>query len=128
MTFIPSEDFGVNLVRNTPDGELHAGLHMDLCRAIDTIKLAVVLGKMVHAGGLSPRQRDAFAAQAGGLLATMLAENARAFIGSPHQSTMSSTRLYEAHARRARKCPCCKRQFRDGEPCTVGGCPMRGDF
>lgn len=25
------------------------------------------------------------------------------------------------------KCPCCQRDFKDGETCTKGGCPMGGD-
>lgn len=97
--FIPSESFGVNLVRMTPDGDLHAGWHIDLCRAVDMTKLHVVLDRMVKAGHLSPRQRDAFSAQAGGLLAIMLAENARSFIGSPSQSTAETVRLYGVASR-----------------------------
>jgi len=96
--FIPAEDFGVNLVRNTPDGELHAARHYKLCRAIDMTALAVVLNEMVETGFISRRQADAFDAQAGGLLATMLAENARSFIGSKEQSTASRVRRY-GHAR-----------------------------
>ena len=92
--FIPSETFGVNLVRNTPHGELHARRHYALCRAIDMTSLAVVLDDMVKDSHISQRQADAFAAQAGGLLATMLSENARAFIGSPAQSTAEKIRRY----------------------------------
>lgn len=97
--FIPCETFGVNLVRRTPDGDLHASRHMDLCRAIDMTKLNIVLDEMVEGGFLSQRQMDAFCAQAGGLLATMLAENHRSFIGSPVQSTAESVRLYGVEAR-----------------------------
>lgn len=97
--FIPNESFGVNLVHMTPDGDLHAQRHMDLCRAIDMTSLNVVLGEMVETGFLSQQQMDAFCAQAGGLLATMLAENHRSFIGSPSQSTAESIRLYGVAAR-----------------------------
>lgn len=77
MSFIPNETFGVNLVRNTPDGELHAERHMKLCCSIDMTSLSVVLNAMVKDGHVSRRQADAFSAQAGGLLATMLTENHR---------------------------------------------------
>jgi hypothetical protein len=97
MTYIPGESFGVNLVRNTPDGELHAERHMNLCRAIDMTSLAVVLNAMVKDRHISRRQADAFEAQAGGLLATMLSENHRAFIGSPVQSTAEVVRRYGAY-------------------------------
>jgi hypothetical protein len=96
--FIPNESFGVNLVRNTPDGELHAQRHFDLCRAVDMTSLAVVLEQMVKTAHISQRQADAFHAQAGGLLATMLSENARSFIGSPSQSTASKIRRYGIEA------------------------------
>lgn len=98
-TFIPAEDFGVNLVRNTPDGELHAQRHMDLCRAIDMTKLSIVLDEMVKTGFLSHYQREAFHSQAGGLLATMLAENHRSFIGSLKQSTGNKVRTYGINSR-----------------------------
>lgn len=94
MHFIAPEDFGVNLVRNTPDGELHAQRHFDLCRALDMTKLSIVLDEMVRTGFLSHHQSEAFRAQAGGLLATILAENARGFIGSPQQSSSEKTRTY----------------------------------
>jgi len=99
MSFIPSESFGVNLVRNTPHGELHAEWHMKLCRAVDMLGLAVVFNEMVEAGHISRRQADAFEAQAGGLLATMLSECARSFIGSPSQSTIETIRLYGVEAK-----------------------------
>jgi hypothetical protein len=92
--FLPNEDFGVNLVRMTPDGDLHAQRHMDLCRAIDMTGLSIVLSEMVRTGFLSPLQMEAFHAQAGGLLATMLAENHRSFAGSSAQSTISKVRTY----------------------------------
>lgn len=92
--FIPNESFGVNLVRNTPHGEQHAKWHMRLCRAVDMTSLAVVLNEMVTANHISRRQADAFEAQAGGLLATMLAECARSFIGSPAQSTSETIRQF----------------------------------
>lgn len=97
MTFIPGECFGVNLVRMTPDGDKHAERHMNLCRSIDMIGLAVVFNEMVRDGHISRRQADAFEAQAGGLLATILSENHRAFIGSPVQSTASTVRRYGAY-------------------------------
>lgn len=87
MTFIPPESFGVNLVGNTPDGELYAHRNYRLCRAIDMTSLSVVLDDMVKTGHLSRRLSDAFKAQAGGLLATMCSENNRSFIGSKNQST-----------------------------------------
>lgn len=92
-SFIPAESFGVNLVRNTPDGGLHAQRHMDLCRAIDMTKLSIVLDEMVKTGFLTRLQMEAFHAQAGGLLATMLAENARSFAGSSDQSTISKVKI-----------------------------------
>lgn len=92
--FIPNETFGVNLVRMTPDGDLHAKRHFDLCRAIDMTSLSVVLAEMVNSRHISQRQADAFHAQAGGLLATLLTENHRAFIGSPVQSTAETIRKY----------------------------------
>ena len=94
MGFIPNETFGVNLVRMTPDGDLHAERHMDLCRAIDMTKLSIALNEMVTSGHISRLQADAFCAQAGGLLATMLSENHRSFIGSPAQSTADNVRRY----------------------------------
>lgn len=94
MNFIPAETFGVNLVRNTPDGELHSQRHFDLCRAIDMTSLSVVLQEMVNTKAISQRQADAFHAQAGGLLAIMLAENHRSFIGSTVQSTAETVRRY----------------------------------
>lgn len=94
MTFIAHESFGVNLVRNTPDGETHAQRNLDLCRAVDMIKLAVVLNEMVATGHISRRQADAFEAQAGGLLASLLTENDRSFIGSKHQSTAEVVRRF----------------------------------
>jgi hypothetical protein len=41
--------------------------------------------------------------------------------------------LAEAEARLARaigprKCPSCKREFKNGDTCRMGGCPMGGDF
>lgn len=34
-----------------------------------------------------------------------------------------------AQARRALgECPCCRRMFVDGDTCSMGGCPMGGDF
>ena len=94
MTFIPHESFGVNLVRNTPDGEVHAQRNFDLCRAVDMIALAVVMNEMVKTGHISRRQADAFEAQAGGLLASLLTENDRSFIGSKHQSTAEKIRRF----------------------------------
>lgn len=104
MSFIPNETFGVNLVRNTPDGELHAERHMKLCCSIDMTSLSVVLNAMVKDGHVSRRQADAFSAQAGGLLATMLTENHRAFIGSPVQSTAETVRRYGAYEQRTKDC------------------------
>jgi hypothetical protein len=98
--YIPNESFGVNLIRNTPDGELHAERHMALCRAIDMMKLSIVLGDMVRSGQISQLQANAFDAQAGGLLATLLSENARSFIGSKHQSTAEVVRRYGLDADR----------------------------
>lgn len=92
--FIPHENFGVNLVRNTPDGELHATRNLNLCRAVDLINLAVVLNEMVRSGHISHHQANAFQAQAGGLLASMLTENDRSFIGSPVQSTAETIRRF----------------------------------
>lgn len=92
--YIAHESFGVNLVRNTPEGELHAQRNMDLCRAVDLTKLAVVLNEMVATRHISRRQADAFEAQAGGLLATLLTENDRSFIGSKHQSTAEVVRRF----------------------------------
>ena len=102
-TFIPNESFGVNLVRNTPDGVLYAQRHMDLCRAIDMTKLSIVLDEMVSTGFLSRLQMEAFHAQAGGLLATLLSENARSFAGSPAQSTIETVRTFGVAARTAGK-------------------------
>lgn len=99
MTFIPHEDFGVNLVGNTPDGSLHAQRNFDLCRAVNMTSLAVVLNEMVKTGHISRVQADAFEAQAGGLLATMLTENDRSFAGSKEQSTSSVVRYYGVNAR-----------------------------
>lgn len=92
--YIAPEHFGVNLTRNTPDGELCAKRHFDLCNAIDMTGLSVVLIEMVASNQISPHQADAFHAQAGGLLATLLSENARSFIGSPAQSTISEVRRF----------------------------------
>lgn len=92
--FIPHENFGVNLIRNRPDGQLHAQRHLDICRALDMTKLGIVLDEMVKTGFLSPLQRNAFHAQAGGLLAVMLAENARSFLGSSAQSTLEQVQTY----------------------------------
>ena len=92
MTFLPAEDFGVNLVRMTPDGDLHAQRNYKLCRAVDMIGLRIVLDDMVKTKHLSPQLAEAFAQQAQGLLATMLAENHRSFIGSPQQSTAQEIR------------------------------------
>lgn len=108
MAFIPNETFGVNLVRMTPDGDLHAQWHMDLCLAVNMTSLAIVLNKMVDRNHISRRQADAFEAQAGGLLATMLSECARSFIGSPMQSTAETIRRYGVEARA------------DAEPATEG--------
>lgn len=88
------EDFDVNLVRMTPDGDLHARRNFDLCRAVDMTALSIVLGDMVKTGHISHRQAEAYKAQAEGLLATLLAENHRSFIGSPSQSTMCTPRRY----------------------------------
>jgi hypothetical protein len=96
--FIPSEDFGVNLVHNTPDGELHAKRNFELCRAIDTTKLGIVLADMVKTGHISKRQAENFDTLASSLLATILAENHRSFIGSPVQSTASTVRRYGVEA------------------------------
>jgi hypothetical protein len=49
---------------------------------------------MVRTGHLSPRLADAFKAQAGGLLATMLSENNRSFLGSGAQSTIERQRRF----------------------------------
>lgn len=97
MAFIPNECFGVNLVRGTPDGDKHAQRHMDLCNSIDMISIGVLLNEMVRDCHISQRQADAFQAQAGGLLATLLTENHRAFIGSPSQSTAQTVRRYGAY-------------------------------
>ena len=100
--FLPSEDFGVNLVRMTPDGDLHAQRHMKLCQSIDMLGLGIVLSDMVRTGFISQLQADAFESQAGGLLATMLAENARSFIGAKVQSTGTQRRNYGVTV-----CPSC---------------------
>lgn len=94
MTFIPPERFGVCLVRNRPDGELHAERNMSLCCALDMTKLSIVIGDMVRTGHLSPRLAEAFHAQASGLLAIMLSENNRSFIGSKDQSTIETPRQF----------------------------------
>jgi hypothetical protein len=99
--FIPSEIFGVNLVRNRPDGELHAERNFQLCRAIDMTSLSVVLDDMVKTGHLSPRLADAFKAQAGGLLAVMCSENNRSFIGSNDQSTIDTPRQFGVLGKRS---------------------------
>jgi hypothetical protein len=92
--YIAHESFGVNLVRNTPEGETHAKRNFDLCRAVDLTSLAVVLNEMVATRAISRRQADAFEAQAGGLLASLLTENDRSFIGSKHQSTAEVVRRF----------------------------------
>ena len=97
--FIPAEDFGVNLVRMTPDGDLHAERNMDLCRAMDMTKLSIVLGAMADTGHISRRQAETFRIQASALLATMLTENHRSFIGSPQQSTSEKIRRYGVEAK-----------------------------
>lgn len=102
MTYIAPETFGVNLVRNTPDGELHSQWHCDLCRGVNMCKLMATLNAMVASGHISSLQREAFAAQAGGLLATMLSECARSFVGSPAQSTYEEVRHYGVDAQMKR--------------------------
>jgi len=92
--FIAHESFGVNLVRNTLEGELHAKRNFDLCRAVDMTSLSVVLEDMVKTRHISNRQAEAFHAMAGGLLATMLSENDRSFIGSKAQSTAETVRKF----------------------------------
>lgn len=99
MTFVPHEDFGVNLVRNTPDGSLHAERHMDLCRAIDMLGLGIVLEKMVKTGHVSQQQARVFHDTAQGLLNILLSENARSFAGSKEQSTSSAVRYFGVNAR-----------------------------
>lgn len=94
MSYIPPETFGVNLVRNTTSGELHAKRNFDLCRAVDLTSLGVVLDDMVKSEHISRLQADAFKAQAGGLLAAMLTENHRSFIGSAAQSTAEAIRRF----------------------------------
>lgn len=99
MGFLPHESFGVNLVRNTPDGEMHARRNFKLCNSIDMIGLGIVLEDMVRTGHISQRQADAFEASARGLLATMLTENDRSFIGSPSQSTAEQIRRFGVEAK-----------------------------
>ena len=103
---IANETFGVNLVRMTPDGDLHAQRHMELCQSVDMLGLGIVLEQMVSTGHLSPRLAEAFKAQADGLLAIMLAENHRSFIGSEKQSTGS--KVYQFGVGRGPICPQCK--------------------
>lgn len=92
--YTPPETFGVNLVRMTPDGDLHAKRNMALCTALDLTKLGIVLDDMAKSQHISPRQAENFRLQAGALLATMLAENHRSFIGSSQQSTGSEVRRF----------------------------------
>lgn len=130
MTFVHHEDFGVNLVRNTPDGQLHATLHMDLCRSLDMTGLGIVLEKMVKAKRISPQQARVFKDTAQGLLNILLSENARSFVGSKEQSTSSAVRCYGVNARiiypfTEEPCPEHVASFDDPKIC--GRCGMHVD-
>lgn len=100
MMYIAAEDFGVNLVRMTHDGDfkspgdLHARRNYELCRAIDITSLHIILDTMVASKHISQRQADIFLSQAQGLLAIILSENHRSFLGSKEQAKGIEVRRY----------------------------------
>lgn len=61
-----------------PEDAQHRRFNYELCEAIDTLKLGIVLDRMVEAGKLHPRLAELYRGQAGCLLALLRSENNRA--------------------------------------------------